>query len=252
DQRRGDSFSVEIARQGGKNEISAFVELQVLFNNLDRNITSIKLAPTQKPQANLSFDRLWQRVRDLGLTSYASREGGNAVRLGRARQLFLSADKQSNVVGHTADLLLEIDEAQDVDVDKFDKELQPMAAANGATTVFYGTAWDDANLLDRSKQRHLELERRDGRRRHFEYDWRTVAACNPPYANWVAAEEERLGADHPLFASQFLLRTLAGAGRLLSPDQLSLLNGSHSPLDAAVVGETYVAGLDVAGEAAAG
>ena len=160
DQRRGDSFSVEIARQGGKNEISAFVELKVLFNNLDRNVTSIKLAPTQRPQANISLDRLWQRIRDLGLGAYASKEGGNAVRLGRARQLFLSADRQSNVVGHTADLLLEIDEAQDVDVDKFDKELQPMAAANGATTVFYGTAWDDANLLERSKQRHLELERR--------------------------------------------------------------------------------------------
>ena len=132
----------------------------------------------------------------------------------------LSADKQSNVVGHTADLLLEVDEAQDVDIDKFDKELQPMAAANGATTVFYGTAWDDANLLERSKQRHLELERRDGRRRHFEYDWRTVAACNPPYARWVASEEERLGSDHPLFASQYLLRTLPGAGRLFGADQL--------------------------------
>src|SRR5215207_5949957 len=102
----------------------------------------------------------------------------------RARQLFLSAEAGSNVVGHTADLLLEVDEAQDVDIEKYDKELQPMAAANGATTVFYGTAWDDANLLERSKQRHLEQERRDGRRRHFEYDWRVVAAHNPPYARF--------------------------------------------------------------------
>jgi hypothetical protein len=252
DERRGDSFSVEIARQGGKNELSAFVELQVLFNNIDRSITSIKLAPTQRPQVKVSMDRLWDCIRDLGLDTYAAKEGGNAVRLGRARQLFLSADRQSNVVGHTADLLLEVDEAQDVDIDKFDKELQPMAAANGATTVFYGTAWDDANLLERNKQRHLELERRDGRRRHFEYDWRTVAAHNPAYERFVAAEEERLGADHPLFASQFLLRTLPGAGRLFSADQLSLLNGSHARLDAALPGETYVAGLDVAGEAAMG
>ena len=67
DQRRGDSFSVEIARQGGKNELSAFVELQVLFNNLDRNVTSIKLAPTAHPQVRISMDRLWDRVRDLRL-----------------------------------------------------------------------------------------------------------------------------------------------------------------------------------------
>ena len=80
------------------------------------------------------------------------REGGNSVRLGRARQLFLSAEPSSNVVGHTADLLLEMDEAQDVDAEKFDKELRPMAASTGATTVFYGTAWDDASLLERARQ----------------------------------------------------------------------------------------------------
>ena len=120
DQRRGDSFSVEIARQGGKNELSAFVELQVLFNNLDRNVTSIKLAPTARPQVRISMDRLWERIRDVGLDAYASQEGGNSVRLGRGRQLFLSADKQSNVVGHTADLLLEIDEAARVELHQED------------------------------------------------------------------------------------------------------------------------------------
>src|SRR5690242_10204174 len=115
-ERRGDSFSVEIARQGGKNELSAFIELQVLFGNMDQSITSIKLAPTMQPQARISMDRLWDRIRDLGLEPYASKEGGRSVRLGRAKQLFLSAETHSNVVGHTADLLLEIDEAQDVDV----------------------------------------------------------------------------------------------------------------------------------------
>ena len=140
------------------------------------------------------------------------------MRLGRARQLFLSAEPSSNVVGHTADLLLEVDEAQDVDIDKFDKELRPMAASTGATTVFYGTAWDDANLLERAKQTHLEAERRDGVRRHFEYDWQAVAAHNPAYARYVLGERERLGADHPLFLTQYCLRTLPGAGRLFGAD----------------------------------
>ncbi|HLF72331.1 MAG TPA: hypothetical protein VI759_09295, partial [Dehalococcoidia bacterium] len=242
--RRGLSFSVEVARQGGKNELSARVELALLRRYFDRDVTSIKAAPTLRPQALISLNRLWQRVQESGLGRHATKENGNAVRLGRARQLFLSAEPASNVVGHTADLLLEVDEAQDVDADKFDKEFRPMAASSGATTVFYGTAWDDANLLERAKQAHLEAERRDGLRRHFEYDWRVVAASNPAYERFVLAEEQRLGADHPLFLTQYCLRTLPGAGRLFGPTHLSLMRGSHEQLDAPIAGETYVAGLD--------
>jgi hypothetical protein len=248
-QRRAASFSVEIARQGGKNELSARLELALLLLHQDLPVTSIKAAPTFKPQAEISYKRLWQRVQDAGLEGQAVREGGNCVRLGRARQLFLSAEANSNVVGHTADLLLEIDEAQDVDIDKFDKEFGPMAAAHGATTVFYGTAWDDASLLERGRQAHLAQERRDGVRRHFEFDWQVVAAYNPDYGAYVRGERERLGAEHPLFLSQYCLRTLPGAGRLLGPTQLSLLRGAHAALDGPLPGETYVAGLDVGGEA---
>jgi hypothetical protein len=247
--RRGLSFSVEVARQGGKNELSARLELLLLILHIDKDIAAIKTAPTLRPQALISLDRLWQRVRDSGLKAWAAKENGNCVRLGRARQLFLSAEPSSNVVGHTAGLLLEIDEAQDVDVDKFDKELRPMAASTGATTVFYGTAWDDANLLERAKQTHLEAERRDGVRRHFEYDWQVVAAESPEYGRFVLGERERLGPDHPNFLSQYCLKSLPGAGKLLNPTQLSLLLGTHAKLDAPIAGETYVAGLDLAGVA---
>lgn len=246
--RRGLSFSVEIARQGGKNEVSARIELAVLARCRRMAVTSIKAAPTFEPQARISLNRLWSLAQRAGLDGIAAREAGNCVRLGRARQLFLSAEPSSNIVGHTADLLLEVDEAQDVDIEKFDKELQPMAASSGATTVFYGTAWDDANLLERARQAHVAAERRDGIRRHFEYDWTVVAASNPAYGRFVRGEEERLGTEHPLFLSQYCLRTLPGAGRLLGRNQLTLLRGAHAILDGPVVGETYVAGLDVAGE----
>jgi len=246
---RGGSFSIEVARQGGKNELSAGLELTLLYLHQDRDVTSIKAAPTFHPQVRISMDRLWQRAQSASLGRRVVRENGNCIRLGRARQLFLSADTASNVVGHTADLLLEIDEAQDVAIDKFDKEFGPMAAANAATTVFYGTAWDDAGLLERARQAHLRLERQDGRRRHFEYDWQVVADVNPRYGDFVRGERDRLGAEHPLFLSQYCLRVLPGAGRLLNPTQLSMLAGAHSRLDGPVAGETYIAGLDVAGEA---
>jgi hypothetical protein len=49
---------------------------------------------------------------------------------------FLSAAPSSNIVGATVSLLLECDEAQDVEIAKWDKEIAPMAASTNATRVF--------------------------------------------------------------------------------------------------------------------
>jgi hypothetical protein len=51
-------------------------------------------------------------------TNRWNRRAGYVVELGRARGLFFSAAPHSNVVGATADLLLECDEAQDVRPDQ--------------------------------------------------------------------------------------------------------------------------------------
>jgi hypothetical protein len=250
--RRGLTFSVEIARQGGKNELSARVELLLLLRNAANPVTAVKAAPTLQPQALISRRRLWGLAQQLGLGEICRLDGPNALRVGKASQVFLSAEPTSNIVGHTAGLLLEVDEAQDVDLDKFDKELRPMAASTGATTVFYGTAWDDASLLERARQAHLEAERADGIRRHFEFGWEYVAACNPAYGRYVRQEQARLGAEHPMFLTQYCLRPVPGQGRLLNAQQLSMLHGSHERLDAPRAGETYVAGLDLAGGAEVG
>jgi len=124
-----------------------------------------------------------------------------------------------------------------------------MAASTGATTVLYGTAWDDRTLLERTKQANLEAERRDGVRRHFEYDWQRVARHNPTYARFVESERQRLGESHPLFLTQYCLRPVSGGGRLFSPQQCAQLQGGHARQSMPVGGETYVAGLDVAGQA---
>ena len=122
-----------------------------------------------------------------------------------------------------------------------------MASVTNATVVYYGTAWDDTTLLERAKQHHLELERSDGIRRHFEYDWQVVARSNPAYGRYVASERERLGEQHPLFLTQYCLKPISGGGRLFTPGQIAQLQGSHSRQRAPRAGETYVAGLDLAG-----
>jgi len=245
---RGLSFSVMMARQAGKNELSAQIELYLLARNLGRYVDAIKCAPTFQPQAMISLRRLWSRLSEAGLQPLAALEDGRSIRLGRARQVFLSAEPASNVVGHTAGLLLEVDEAQDVDREKFERDFRPMAATRNTTIVYYGTPWDDSTLLEEAKQRHLELERRDGIRRHFEYDWTAVLEYNPAYGRFVQAERERLGESHPLFLTQYALRTISGGNRLLSASQRAQLSGRHTRRAAPRDGESYVAGLDVGGQ----
>jgi hypothetical protein len=245
--RRGLTITVVMARQAGKNELSAQVEMFLLAKNARRSLDGVKCAPTFSPQARISLSRLWSRILEAGLDPMAAREDGHAVRLGRARQLFLSAEPMANVVGHTASLLLEIDEAQDVDREKFDREFRPMAAPANATTVYYGTPWDDTTLLEQAVALNLELERRDGVRRHFQFDWTAVAELNPEYGRYVEGERARLGENHPLFLTQYALKTVSG-GRLFSAGQRSQLQGDQPRLSGAAEGESYVAGLDVGGQ----
>jgi hypothetical protein len=121
--RKGLSFVVEIARQGGKNELSAQLELLLLTLFMLRPVNLVKCSPSFKPQTLISIDRLKDILNGAGFCGIWTAEMGYIIRLGNARAIFLSADENANVVGHTAHLLMEIDEAQDVDREKYSKEL---------------------------------------------------------------------------------------------------------------------------------
>jgi len=247
--RKGLTFSVEIARQGGKNELSAQLELLLLTLYMAEPQNLIKCSPTFKPQTVISMMRLKDRLNDVGFGGLWTAELGYIIRLGNARAIFLSADKSANVVGNTAHLLLEIDESQDVSKEKYTKEFKPMGAATNVTTVHYGTTWDDLTLLEEIKQTNLELERKDGLKRHFRYDWQEVARCNPSYRVYVESERERLGDNHPLFLTQYCLKPIHGGGGFLSREQLAQLQGKHPRKREPEPGKVYLAGIDLAGEA---
>jgi hypothetical protein len=247
--RKGLTFSVEIARQGGKNELSAHLERLLLVLNMDRSLQIIKCSPTFKPQTVISMLRLKDRLNEAGLNDVWTSEMGYIVRLGEARAVFLSADASSNVVGNTAHLLLEVDESQDVDKDKYTKEFKPMSSASNCTIVHYGTTWDDSTLLEEVKQTNLELEKKDGIKRHFRYDWQEVGKYNPDYLLNVEMERQRLGDNHPLFLTQYSLLPLHGGGGFLNLRQLAQLAGSHFRRSRPESGKVYVAAIDLAGEA---
>ncbi len=246
---QGLTLSVEIARQGGKNELSAHVEMSALAVQASKARNIIKCSPTFEPQAVISMTRLKDHLDHAGFGGLWSSEHGYIIRLGKARIMFLSAAESSRVVGHTAHLLLEVDEAQDIDREKYSKEFKPMAATTNATTVLYGTAWDDSTLLEEVKQVNLDLEKRDGIKRHFRYDWQEIAKYNADYLAYVEGERQRLGEDHPLFRTQYRLLPVRAGGGFFSPGQRSLMQGDHPRLRTSQMGRIYVAGIDLAGEA---
>ena len=193
--------------------------------------------------------RLKDRLNDAGFDGIWTSELGYIIKLGNVRAIFLSADESANVVGNTAHILLEIDESQDVSREKYTKEFKPMGATTNVTTVHYGTTWDDSTLLEEIKQTNLELERKDGNKRHFRYDWEEVARYNPDYRAYVEAEKERLGENHPLFLTQYRLLPIHGGGGYLSPQQRVQLQGEHARKHQPEQGRVYIAGIDLAGEA---
>jgi hypothetical protein len=255
---QGRIFTVMMARQSGKNQLSAVLEA-FLLTFMEQG-TIVKAAPTFNPQIINSRQRLlslldtpstrdciWQSDgHSIGL---APRPGPTLLRNHAGpRVLFFSAGPESNVVGATADILLEIDEAQDVAREKFERDFRPMASTRNATTVLYGTAWSDTTLLAQQRAANLELERLTGQRQHFEYDWHTLAALNPAYRSFVAQEIARLGEDHPAIQTQYLLQSISSAGYFLNSLQRTLLQGTHRWQETPEEAACYIAGMDVAGE----
>lgn len=152
----GRTITIMMSRQAGKNELSGHLESFLLA----RPEMLVKAAPTFKPQIVNSMMRL-KTCLDNPITGkrWAS-EQGYIIRVGRARALFFSAEPGAQVVGATASLLLEVDEAQDVEIAKHDKDFAPMAASTNATRVYYGTAcevlrWTTHQLHSAQKKRSL-------------------------------------------------------------------------------------------------
>src|SRR5688572_24286739 len=184
----GLTFTVMLARQMGKNELSAHLEAYLLESHKDQGGTIVKAAPTFRPQVTTSMMRLESLLRQTRFKPHWKREHGYTIAFKNARALFFSADPDAEVVGATASLLLETDEAQDVDPEKYSRDFRPMASSTNATTVLYGTAWTDDSLLEQTRQSNLKLQAlHPDFPRHFEFDWTRGSASNPPYGRFVLA-----------------------------------------------------------------
>ncbi|MGC4191536.1 MAG: hypothetical protein QM589_10280 [Thermomicrobiales bacterium] len=239
------------SRQSGKDEMLAQVLAMLLVRHAQRGGNIVVAAPTFRPQAALSRDRLRDRLLGSPLTAPLTRvHDGYAISVGRATARFLSAGPQANARGQTADLLLVANEAQDIDPDVWDAVFDPMAASTNAPTLFMGTVWSASTLLARQTRFLRERSRTDGRERVFFVPWEEVAQEVPAYGERVRSRIAQLGADHPFVKTEYCLRELDGEGSLFPPSRLAQLEGDHPRQQRAMPGghNHYALLLDVAGE----
>lgn len=247
-QHKGLTFVIMFPRQSGKNELQAQIEAYLLILLSQSSAEIVKVSPTWKPQSLNAMRRL-ERVlsKNLVTRNLWSKESGYVFKIGTARIFFLSGAPEANIVGATASTLLEVDEAQDVQPAKFDKDIAPMAASTNATRVFWGTAWTSNTLLARELRAAQSAECQDGLRRVFRIDADTVAAEVPAYGKFVAGQIDRLGRSSAMVRTQFFSEELDAGGALFTPARLALMQGSHGVALAPTAGAIYVFLLDVAG-----
>jgi hypothetical protein len=248
----GRSFAIVFSRQAGKDETLAQLLAWLLIRRQRWGGAAVVGAPTFRPQAALTRDRLLDRLRSpfvaaLGGARARVRDG-YVVGLGQASVRFLSAAPGANARGQTADLLLIANEAQDIDPAVWDAVFDPMAAATNATTVFSGTVWSRETLLARQLAFLEGQEAADGIQRVWRIPWEIVAAEIPAYGERVRARIAQFGVDHPFIQTEYCLRELDGAGSLFPPQRLAQLAGDHPRRHRAEPGKRYALLLDVAGE----
>jgi hypothetical protein len=246
--RDGKIFVVMMSRQSGKNELAAVLHAFLLHLWAREGGDIIVAAPSFKPQI-VNSERRLHEVLDMPLSHDVWQpHRGYYLELGNARLSFFSADRAANVVGATASILLSVDEAQDVDRDVYQRKFRPMASTTNATTVLFGTAWDEDNILEEQRRANREVEKRTGERLNFEVPWTVLAGMNTSYRQFVEGEIRRLGIDHPTIRTQYMLEAATGAGRLFSEELLERMKGTHGRFVGPEEGKQYVAGVDIAGQ----
>ncbi len=256
--REGRQLAVVFSRQAGKDEVLAQVIAFLLVRHARRGGNIVVGAPTFRPQAALSRDRLLARLRASPLTAgLTATQEGYVVQVGRASARFLSAGPgaKGSARGQTADLLLVANEAQDIDPDVWDAVFDPMAASTNATTLFLGTVWSRHTLLARQMRFLREVEARErgaGPQRLWLTPWEEVAAALPAYGARVRARIAQLGPTHPFIRTEYCLEELDGDGGLFPPHRLAQMAGDHPRRHHAEPGKRYALLLDVAGEEEAG
>ncbi len=244
----GRTFVVIFPRQSGKNEVQAHLFAWLLFRYKDAGGRIVSVSPTFKPQVINSMDRVRSSLdRNILTRGRWKPSAGFIFRYFSARIQFFSADPSAKVVGATADLLLSVDEAQDVDAAKFDKDFDPMTASTNATRVFWGTVWTSDTLLARQMHAAKLEQEADGIKRLFFYDANTIREIVPAYGVHVDRVIQEKGRQHPLVKTQYFCEQIDAQAGMFNAARRALMHGDQPEQTQPQPGHLYAFLIDVAG-----
>jgi len=231
----GLTFVVVLPRQSGKNELQAHIFSWLLFRYAHLGGRIVSVSPTFKPQTTNNMERVRHSLDScVGSRHRWQTSKGYMYKLGKACLQFFSGDTNAKVVGATADLLLSVDEAQEVDPAKFDKDFDPMTASTNATRVFWGTAWTSNTLLERQRRIALKAQQSDGIQRVFFFTADDVRRLVPAYGDHVDRVIAERGRNHPLVRTQFFCETIDAQSGMFTPARIALIFPSTTPSPFAV------------------
>ena len=247
--KRGLTFVIIISRQAGKDELLANLIAYLMNLYAHREVGIVVANPTYKPQTLNFIVRLENRLKANLLTKAFWKKRSDYMRMiGTAVTSLLSGDKDANVVGATASLLLVVNEAQDISPAKYDKDFAPMVASTNATRIIVGTQWTSNTLLAREQDAAAEAEKADGIRRVFVYTAEDVRKVNPPYGKFVDSELKKLGREHPLVKTQYFCERIDAQTGMFNARRLALIQGDQEPQETPQPRHAYAFLIDVAGQ----
>lgn len=245
----GETFVIIFPRQSGKNELQSHIESYLMAIYQKDYKEMIKVSPTWKPQSLNAMRRLESTLnKNMVLRTRWKKESGYIYKIGNCRISFFSGQPRSHIVGATANLLLQIDEAQDVLQSKFDKEINPMAASTNATRVFWGTAWTSNTLLAREQKFAEDKSKLDHKQRVFLINADDVSSVVPSYGKFVDNEIAKFGRNHPFVRTQYYSETIDEESGMFPPARRELMKGSHLYTPAPLPDKMYAFLIDVGGQ----
>lgn len=216
----GQTVVVQMPRQSGKNQITATLEAWLLTRYQRTTASLVKCAPAARPQLVTSMDRVMTLLDNPLTRNTAKTRLGYIVQVGTATAYYLSAAPAANVVGATASLALLADEAQEIDVETYQRKFEPMTASTNATQIFTGTAWTTDSLL--AQKAAL------GGPYTYRLKWSDIANDLPEYGAFVQNQIARLGPDHPIIQTQYETNPIDPRSTPLFTDaDITAMHGDH-------------------------
>lgn len=141
-----------------------------------------------------------------------------------------------------------VDEAQEADEQKIMKSIRPMMASTNGTMVLSGTAQRYKSYFYNAIQRNkrTDVNGRNKRQTHHEYDYRVAGRYNPDYKKFVEAEKLRIGEDSDEFQMSYCNRWMLEKGMFVTEERLASLYDQTMPLVHEWWKTPVVVGIDVA------